>query len=114
MTVRAPKNISQLLAHQMFNLLGQWFRGVFYHQRRNTQMPKIVDDSLLQAQLLEEAQKLYEKLARLKASLCAADALCDQRINTAADREIEQYRAQRLAAHDGRDDTRAPMLTFDN
>ena len=31
-------------------------------------MPKIVDDSLLQVQLLEEAQKLYEKLARLKAA----------------------------------------------
>jgi len=82
-------------------------------------MPKleIVDDSLLQVQLLEEAQKLYVKLARLKASLCAADALCDQLINTAADREIDHYRAQRLAAHDGRDDTtttRAPMPTFDN
>jgi hypothetical protein len=80
-------------------------------------MPKKVDDSLLQAQLLEEAQKLFEKLARLKVSLCAADALCDQRINTAADREIEHYRAQRLAAHDGRDDTtttRAPMPTFDS
>jgi hypothetical protein len=80
-------------------------------------MPKIVDDSLLQAQLLEEAQKLYEKLARLKTSLCAADALCDQRINTAADREIDHYRAQRLAAHDDLDDTttmRAPMPTFDN
>jgi hypothetical protein len=79
-------------------------------------MPKIVDDSLLQAQLLEEAQKLFEKLARLKASLCAADALCDQRINTVADREIDHYRAQRLVAHDGRDDTtttRATMPTFD-
>jgi hypothetical protein len=66
-------------------------------------MPKleIVDDSLLQVQLLEEAQKLYEKLARLKASLCAADALCEQRINTAAEREIDHYRAQRLAAHEG-------------
>ena len=31
-------------------------------------MPKIVDASLVQAQLLEEAQKLFEKLARLKAS----------------------------------------------
>ena len=80
-------------------------------------MHKIVDDSLLQAQLLEEAQNLFEKLARLKASLCAADALCDQRINTAAEREIDHYRAQRLAAHDGRDDTtttRAPLSTFDN
>ena len=80
-------------------------------------MPKIVDDSLLQAQLLEEAQKLYEKLARLKASLCAADALCDQRINTAAEREIDHYRAQRLAAHDGRDDTtttRTPQPTSDD
>ena len=67
-------------------------------------MPKLID-TFLQAQLLEEAQKLHEKLARLKASLCAADALCDQRINTAADREIDHYRAQRLAAHDGRDDT---------
>jgi len=66
-------------------------------------MPKleIVDDSLLQVQLLEEAQKLYAKLARLKASLCAADALCEQRINTAAEREIDHYRAQRLAAHEG-------------
>ena len=34
-------------------------------------MPKIVDASLVQAQLLEEAQKLFEKLARLKASLRA-------------------------------------------
>ena len=81
-------------------------------------MPKleIVDDSLLQVQLLEEAQKLYEKLARLKASLCAADALCEQRIHTAAVREIDHYRAQRLAAHAGRDDTtatRAPLPTSD-
>ena len=78
-------------------------------------MPKIVDASL-EFQLLEEAQKLFEKLARLKASLCAADALCDQRINTAADREIDHYRAQRLAAHYGRDDmttTRAPLPTSD-
>ena len=78
-------------------------------------MPKIVDASL-EFQLLEEAQKLFEKLARLRASLCAADALCDQRINTAADREIEHYRAQRLAAHNGRDDmttTRAPLPTSD-
>ena len=78
-------------------------------------MPKIVD-ATLEFQLLEEAQKLFVKLARLKASLCAADALCDQRINTTADREIEHYRAQRLAAHDGRDDTtttQATMPTFD-
>ena len=66
-------------------------------------MPQIVDASL-EFQLLEEAQRLFEKLARLKASLCAADALCDQRINTAAVREIDQYRAQRLAANHGRDD----------
>ena len=79
-------------------------------------MPKIVDPSL-DFQLLEETQKLFEKLARLKASLCAADALCDQRINTAAVREIDQYRAQRLAANHGRDDTtttRAPLPTADN
>jgi proline dehydrogenase len=79
-------------------------------------MPKIVDASL-EFQLLEEAQKLFVKLARLKASLCAADALCDQRINTAADREIEHYRARHPAAHAGRDDTtatRAPLSTADN
>ena len=69
-------------------------------------MPKIVDANL-EFQLLEEAQKLFDKLARLKASLCALDALCDQRINTAADREIDHYRAQHLAAHDGRDYTTA-------
>ena len=40
-------------------------------------MPKIVD-ATLESQLLEEAQKLFVKLARLKASLCAADALCEQ------------------------------------
>ena len=75
-------------------------------------MPKIVDDSLLQAQLLQEAQKLFEKLARLKASLRAADALCEQRIHAAAMREIDHYRAQHLAAHEGCDDTtptRAPL-----
>ena len=66
-------------------------------------MPKIVDASLVQAQLLEEAQKLFEKLARLKASLRAADALCEQRIQTAALREIDQYRAK----HEGCDDTTA-------
>ena len=76
-------------------------------------MRKIVDASL-EFQLLEEAQKLFEKLARLKASLCAADALCDQRINTAADREIEQYRAQRLAAHAGRDDDRNASTLADS
>ena len=70
-------------------------------------MPKIVDASLVQAQLLEEAQKLFEKLARLKASLRAADALCEQRIHTAAMREIDHYRAQHLAAHEGCDDTTA-------
>jgi len=70
-------------------------------------MPKLVDDSLVQAQLLEEAQKLFEKLARLKASLRAADALCEQRIHTAAMREIDHYRAQHLAAHEGSDDTTA-------
>ena len=69
-------------------------------------MPKIVDANL-EFQLLEEAQKLFEKLARLKASLCAVDALCDQRIHTAADREIDHYRAQHLAAHAGRDYTTA-------
>jgi len=75
-------------------------------------MPKIVDDSLLQAQLLEEAQKLFERLARLKASLRAADALCEQRIHAAASREIDHYRAQYLAAPEGCDDTtamRAPL-----
>jgi hypothetical protein len=79
-------------------------------------MRKIVDASL-EFQLLEEAQKLFEKLARLKASLCAADALCDQRIHTAAVREIDQYRARHPAAHAGRDDTtatRAPLSTADN
>ena len=70
-------------------------------------MPKLVDDSLVQAQLLEEAQKLFEKLARLKASLRAADALCEQRIHAAASREIDYYRAQHLAAHEGSDDTTA-------
>ena len=64
-------------------------------------MAKIVDASLVQAQLLEEAQKLFEKLARLKASLRAADALCEQRIHAAASREIDYYRAQHLAAHEG-------------
>jgi len=59
-------------------------------------MPKIVDASLVQAQLLDEAQKLFEKIARLKASLRAADALCEQRIHTAAMREIDHYRAQHL------------------
>ena len=79
-------------------------------------MPKIVDASR-EFQLIEEAQQLFEKLARLKASLCAVDALCEQRIIAAAKREIDHYRAQRLAAQDGRDDTtttRAPMPTFDN
>jgi hypothetical protein len=78
-------------------------------------MPKIVATSL-EVQLLEEAQKLFDKLARLKASLCAADALCDQRINTAANREIDHYSTQRLAAHDGPDDTtttRAPLNTVE-
>jgi len=70
-------------------------------------MPKIVDASLVQAQLLEEAQKLFEKLARLKATLRAADALCEQRIHAAAMREIDHYRAQHLAAHEGCDDTTA-------
>jgi hypothetical protein len=70
-------------------------------------MPKIVDASLVQAQLLEEAQKLFEKLARLKASLRAADALCEQRIQTAALREIDQYRAKHVAAHEGCHDTTA-------
>ena len=75
-------------------------------------MPKIVDASLVQAQLLDEAQTLFEKLARIKASLRAADALCEQRIYTAAMREIDHYRAQHLAAHEGCDDTtatRAPL-----
>ena len=79
-------------------------------------MPKLVDASL-EFQLLEEAQSLFVKLARLKTSLCAVDALCDQRINTAAEREIDHYRAQRLAAHDGRDDTtttRTPQPTSDD
>ena len=69
-------------------------------------MPKILDPSL-DFQLLEEAQKLFKKLAQLKASLCAAEALCDQRINTAAVREIDHYRAQRLTTHDDRDYTTA-------
>jgi hypothetical protein len=80
-------------------------------------MPNIIDASLLQAQLLEDAQQLFEKLARLKASLCAADALCENRIQTAAVREIDQYRARHPAAHAGRDDTtatRAPLSTADN
>jgi len=80
-------------------------------------MPNIIDASLLQAQLLEDAQQLFEKLARLKASLRAADALCDQRIHTAAVREIDQYRALHPPAHAGRDDTtatRAPLSTADN
>jgi hypothetical protein len=84
----------------------------FLPSGENPQMPKIVDASLLQAQLLEDAQKLFEKLARLKASLRAADALCEQRIHTAAMREIDDYRAQHLAAHEGCDDTtatRAPL-----
>jgi hypothetical protein len=75
-------------------------------------MPNIIDASLLQAQLLEDAQQLFEKLTRLKASLCAADALCDQRIHTAAVREIDQYRARHPAAHAGRDDTL--LSTADN
>jgi hypothetical protein len=77
-------------------------------------MPKIVDASR-EFQLLEEAQQLFEKLARLKASLCAVDALCEQRINTAAKREIDHYRAQRVAAYDGRDDTtttQTPQPTY--
>jgi hypothetical protein len=74
-------------------------------------MPKIVDTSL-ECQLVEEAQKLFEKLARLKASLCAADALCDQRIYTAALYEIDHYRAQHLAVHEGRDDTTATRVSL--
>ena len=79
-------------------------------------MPKIVDASL-EFQLIEEAQQLFEKLARLKASLCAVDTLCEQRIIAAAKREIDHYRAQRLAAHDRPDDTtttRTPQPTSDD
>ena len=39
--------------------------------------------------------------------------MCDQRINTAALREIDDYRAKQLAAHEGHDDataTRVPLL----
>jgi hypothetical protein len=77
-------------------------------------MPNIIDASLLQAQLLEEAQQLFEKLARVKASLRAADALCEQRIQTAAVREIDQYRARNPAAHAGRDDDRNASTLADN
>jgi hypothetical protein len=106
----------QELAHQTFISFGQLFLRCFLSSAENTQMPKLID-TCLQAQLLEEAQKLHEKLARLKASLCAADALCDQRINMAALREIDHYRAKHLAAHEGRDDTTAmgaPLPTSEN
>jgi hypothetical protein len=61
-------------------------------------------DANLQAKLLAEAEELYEKRARLEASLRAADALCNQRIETAALREINNYRTRHLAAHKAGDD----------
>ena len=70
-------------------------------------MPKLVDASVLQGQLLEEARILFEKLARLKASLEAADAIYEQRIHTAALREIDNYRANHQIAREGCADTTA-------
>jgi hypothetical protein len=49
-------------------------------------------DANLQTKLLWEAQELYEKRARVEASLRAAEALSKQRIEIAALREIQAYR----------------------
>ena len=54
-------------------------------------MPKIIDTNL-EANLLAEAKQLYDKRARLEASLRAADALYNHRIETAALGEIDKYR----------------------
>ena len=54
-------------------------------------MPKIIDTNL-DAKLLAEAKKLYDKRARLEASVRAADALYNHRIEAAALGEIDKYR----------------------
>jgi hypothetical protein len=76
-------------------------------------MRKLVDASVLQGRLLEEAHTLFERLARIKASLQAADAICEQRIQTAALREIDNHRANQQIAHEGCADptaTREPLF----
>ena len=60
-------------------------------------MPKIIDTNL-KANLLAEAKQLYDKRARLEASLRAADALYNHRIETAALGEIDKYRIRHLNA----------------
>ena len=60
-------------------------------------MPKIVDTNH-QANLLAEAELLYDKRARLEANLRAADARYDHRIEAAALGEIDKYRIRHLNA----------------
>ncbi|MGH7873679.1 MAG: hypothetical protein ACREQO_15855 [Candidatus Binatia bacterium] len=79
-------------------------------------MPKIVDTNL-QAKLLAEANELYDKRARIEASLRAADALCNHRIETAASREIHNHRSGHpatLEAHGNKSETRAIAPTTED
>ena len=66
-------------------------------------MRKIVDPDL-QAKLLAEANELYDKRARIEASLRAAEALCNQRIETAASREIHSHRSRHPVTHEAHAD----------
>ncbi len=60
-------------------------------------MPKIIDTNL-DTKLLAEAKKLWDKRARLEASVRAADALYNHRIEAAALSEIDKYRIRHLNA----------------
>jgi len=72
-------------------------------------MPKIVDTSL-QAKLLAEAQKLYDKRTRLEASLRAADALYKHQIEAAALGEIDKYRIQQAIVREADDKSKPEAL----